>query len=88
MFDERLPEYLGVKPLDEPKKEKPKHEYNPDVRCFCCERADFIRPPEEDLKHSPWVWDKGVKTESVFAAKHKPVALKTRPIYGELAEKY
>jgi uncharacterized protein (UPF0297 family) len=34
------------------------------------------------------VWDKGVKTESVFAAKYKPVALKTRPVYGELPEKY
>jgi hypothetical protein len=34
------------------------------------------------------VWNKGVKTESVFAAKYNPVALKTKPVYGELPEKY
>jgi hypothetical protein len=87
-FDEQLPDYLGVERLNKKKIVKPRHEISPDVRCLCCEKADFISPPEEEIKHSPWTWNKGVKTASVLATKkYKPVALKTRPVYVELPER-
>ena len=102
-FDERLPDHLydkahgksRVKKLSDqkPYPEKPKHSTGLDVRCSCCQVADWLSPDEteQDPSENPDTVYAGerVPMEAVFATKkYKPVALKTRPVLGDLPERF
>ena len=95
-FDEGVPEDLGCPKPDLNRGTQKKHSTDPEVRCVCCQSADYIVPGTTDntVPPSEEVLDfvsslDSIPIHSTFAnKKYKPVALKVRPIYGELPERF
>ena len=71
---------------------KTTHVLSQEVRCACCQSADFIHPAPPSKENTKATFSKVVvpeETVSVFAGKkYKPVGLKVRPVYTELPDKY
>ncbi len=68
------------------------HVSSDDVRCACCQSADFIVPGQEEIQkyYSPKQPElpEDEPLAAYAAKKYKPVGLKVRPVYTELPEKY
>ena len=64
-----------------------KHTHQADVRCVCCQTADFIIPPSE-LDVSKEESEAIPVKEAFLGKKYKPVALKVRPVFTELPERF
>ncbi len=70
---------------------KTTHMTSDDVRCACCQTADFIIPgKEKNVKvHKPKPEPPDDEPLAAYVGKkYKPVGLKVRPVYTELPEKY
>ena len=87
-FDEKVPDHVGLRqpPVQENDKRE-RHTVNSNVRCVCCQTADWLVPEESQSDERSQNQKVPIK-EVNLGKKYKPVAQKVRPIYGELPERF